>query len=79
MINITDSNDSFIIKKSDAIVLELKLNLSSKKNQWKELGDMLYSLGRNKEPEDTLVVTSEQLSFLKMLQKLSGLKDSALV
>lgn len=79
MINITDSNDSFTITKSDVLILELKLSISSKREKWKELSDMLFNFGTNKETDNILVVTSEKFTFLKMLQKLSGLRDSGLV
>ena len=66
MLTITDNIESIIISnRDDAIDLELKLNVTSKGRLWSNIGDTLYNFTLNH-----LVITTEQLSFLKMLQSM---------
>lgn len=70
MLKIHDFVDSIIIDgMQDAIALELKLNVTQYGHPWKHIGDVLYNYGVGKSNAVTdFVVTSTQLSYLKMLQ-----------
>jgi len=70
MLKIHDFVDSIIINDGkDAIALELKLNVTQHGHPWKHIGDVLYNYGVGKANAVTdFVVTSEQLSYLQMLQ-----------
>jgi hypothetical protein len=74
MLKIHDFIDSITIDdRQDAIILELKLNVTQYGHPWKHIGDVLYNYGANKTDAVTdYVVTSTQLAYLKMLQTKAG-------
>ena len=58
----------FLIKRSECISLELKLNVTSKGISWSLIGDRLYNFGTNvKAAENIMKVSSEQYDFLTIL------------
>jgi hypothetical protein len=68
MLRITDliNEPLELTKRADAIMLELKLNVSQYGRQWSHIGDELFSY---KDGEDKVIkVTTDQYMFLKMLQ-----------
>jgi hypothetical protein len=68
MLTITDSNSSFVVNERKAIDLELKLNVTYYGRPWRNIGDVLYKFGTGStSPEETLVVSKEQLDFLIFL------------
>jgi hypothetical protein len=71
MLTITDNIDSItFMKTQNAIDLELKLNVTQYGRIWSAIGDVLFDWETQKVGAlDNYVVTSEQLSYLKMLQK----------
>jgi hypothetical protein len=74
MLKIHDFVDSIdIMDMQDSIALELKLNVTQYGHTWKHIGDVLYNYGVGKADALTdFVVTSEQLSYLKILQTKPG-------
>ena len=70
MLKIHDFVDSIdIMDMQDSIALELKLNVTQYGHTWKHIGDVLYNYGVGKpDALKDFVVTSEQLSYLKILQ-----------
>ena len=71
---ITDNiKNSWAIDSKEAIALELKLNVTSKAKEWKEIGDVLLIIGTNGDDAKTrVVITTEQFAFLKMLHERQG-------
>ena len=70
---ITDNKNSWAIDSKEAIALELKLNVTSKAKEWKEIGDVLLIIGTNGDDAKTrVVITTEQFEFLKMLHQREG-------
>ena len=69
MLTITDNKTSFIINERKAIDLEVKLNVTFYGHAWrKDIGDVLFNYGTGiLPPEQTLVVSKEQLEFLILL------------
>ena len=69
MLTITDNKSSFIVNERKAIDLEVKLNVTYYGHAWrKDIGDVLFNYGTgNLAPEETLVVSKEQLEFLIFL------------
>jgi hypothetical protein len=70
MLTLTDNIDSItFMKTQDAIDLELKLNVTQYGKKWSSIGDVLFNWGSRKLGAITnYFVTSEQLTYLKMLQ-----------
>jgi len=70
---ITDNKNSWAIDSKEASALELKLNVTSKGKEWKEIGDVLFIIGTNGDDAKTrVVITPEQFAFLKMLHEREG-------
>lgn len=69
IIIINETEEDFIkLNNQEAIDLELKLNVTSKKHEWKHIGDVLYNFGANKQDAlSEFTVTLIQFEFLKML------------
>ena len=69
MLTLTDNIDSItFMKTEDAIDLELKLNVTQYGKKWSSIGDVLFNWGsRTLGAITNYVVTSEQLTYLKML------------
>jgi len=68
MLTITDliNEPLQLATRAEAIMLELKLNVSEHGRRWSHIGDDLF---KYKDGEDTvLTVTTDQYMFLKMLQ-----------
>lgn len=66
---ISDNLNTLLVDEKECIVLELNLNVTSKGRLWKTIGDELFAFGTyHKEAKSRLVVTTEQLAFLKDIQ-----------
>ena len=68
MLTITDliNEPLQLATRAEAIMLELKLNVSENGRRWSHIGDELF---KYKDGKDTvLTVTTDQYMFLKMLQ-----------
>ena len=68
MLTITDliNEPLQLATRAEAIMLELKLNVSENGRRWSHIGDELFSY---KDGEDKVItVTTDQYMFLKMLQ-----------
>jgi len=73
---ITDGDDRILVDRDEAGSLELKLNVSSKGHEWKHIGNALFAVKTESRDATTrLVVTKEQLAFLKVLQTRKGWED----
>ena len=57
------------IRKKDSIPLELKLNLSKYGKAWRNIGDILYNFGCDKNIDLMCSITNEQYDFLDNLNK----------
>ena len=73
---ITDGEDRILMDKQEAGTMELKLNVSSKGHLWKHLGDAFFAV-KTESPDapSRLVITKEQMAFLKTLQERKGWED----
>jgi hypothetical protein len=70
---ITDEKNPVAIDEKDARDLELKLNVTSKGQDWKTIGDALFAFHSNREDAiNRLIITTEQLVFLKILMTRIG-------
>jgi hypothetical protein len=70
---ITDGQETLLVDEKESADLELKLNVTSKGRPWSTLSAELFAFGTYKpEAKSRLVITSEQLTFLKVLQKRQG-------
>ena len=69
MLTITDSNTNmFIEKRRDAVNLSQKLNATPYRNDWRNISEILYNWGMSiSGAESYYVVSTEQLTYLKML------------
>ena len=66
---ISDNINTLLVDEKECIALELNLNVTSKGRPWKTIGDELFAFGTyRQEAKARLVVTSEQLAFLKDIQ-----------
>lgn len=66
MLRITDTKDFFdLLTREEAIMLELKLNVSENGRRWSHIGDELFNYKNGQ--EKVLTVTSDQYMFLRML------------
>jgi hypothetical protein len=71
----TNGIDSIKLNTSEALTLELKLNVSSKKHSWSLLGDILYDFHVGRLSKYFYVITNEQLDFLNQLNARQSWKD----
>jgi hypothetical protein len=72
MLVVTTDTYHFKLTPAESLDLEIKLNVTSKGNVWKEIGDRLFANG----PEwEMLVVTNEQYDFLNLLRERKSYKD----
>ena len=62
-----NSGNAYMLKKDEALAMELKLNTSPYKWQWREIGDKLYNYSIDKEELKELIVTTEQFKYLIQL------------
>ena len=72
MLIITDDISSFEVSTSQAIDLELKLNVTEYGRKWITIGDKLYDFGARNSMLEKLYVTTQQYEFLLMLKNKSG-------
>jgi|UniRef100_A0A6C0E5E5 hypothetical protein len=72
MITISDNLQSFSLDKRGAINLELKLNVTKYGRVWRPIGDALYNYGVSDDEVAEYTVTSEQYTFLQMLNTKPG-------
>ena len=77
VIIITSDESQFIqLNKQEAIQLELKLNVTSKGHELKNIGDELFNFGSSQEQKNcSFIVTNEQYKFIMMLMSKSSWKD----
>jgi hypothetical protein len=70
---LTDEKNPVAIDEKDARDLELKLNVTSKGADWKTIGDALFAFHSNRgNAVNRLVITTEQLEFMKLLMRRMG-------
>jgi hypothetical protein len=70
---LTDEKNPVAIDEKDARDLELKLNVTSKAANWKTIGDALFAFHSNRgNAVNRLVITTEQLEFMKLLMRRIG-------
>jgi hypothetical protein len=67
LLEITDTNQSFHVNHNEAIMIELKLNVSEYGHKWLKLGDALFNFGSKKDSNTVLTVTTDQYQYLHML------------
>ena len=60
------NNDYFLLRKHEALKIELAINLLPDKEYWKEIGDQLYKYHTDGTSND-LEVNHKQYIFLKYL------------
>jgi hypothetical protein len=65
---ITDTNREFFLTRGECLELELSLNVSSNKFNYKYIGDQLYNYYCKPIKYDDLIITSEQYDFLLLLK-----------
>jgi len=75
MLNITNNIDSLRLSRAEALALELKLNVSSKKHLWKTIGDQLYDYHIGRRSSGDVVVANDQMEFLKKLHAQPSWKE----
>jgi hypothetical protein len=69
----TDEKNPVAIDVKDARDLELKLNVTSKGQDWKKIGDALFAFHSNRgNAVNRLIITTEQLEFMKQLMTRMG-------
>lgn len=65
-LTIQNGNKMLHINKSQALKIELRINLLINKNHWRVLGDVLYNFhALNKKPNTTLQITNEQFNVVQ--------------
>jgi hypothetical protein len=70
---LTDEKNPLAIDEKDARDLELKLNVTSKAQVWKTIGDTLFAFHSNRgNAVNRLIITTEQLEFMKLLMTRKG-------
>jgi len=72
IINNENSKDYISLNKKEALALELKLNVTKNAKEWSYIGDLLFNFQAFANENDELIVSQEQIDYLKMLNK----KDS---
>jgi len=76
MLTITNGPKSFVLDCKGAIEMELKLNVTTRGNEWSYIGDSLYKYGcKMGETDETLVVTPQQYDFLEKLREKESWRD----
>jgi hypothetical protein len=66
---ISDSTNTLLLDEKECVALELKLNVTSKGRPWITIGNELFAFGTyTREAKARLVVSPEQLAFLKKIQ-----------
>ena len=65
-LTIQNENKMLHINKSQALKIELKINLLINKNHWRELGNVLYNFhALNKKPNTPVQITNEKFNVLQ--------------
>lgn len=65
-LTLQNENKTLHINKSQALKLELRINLLLNKNHWRELGDVLYNFhALNKQPNKPLHITNEKFNVIQ--------------
>jgi hypothetical protein len=72
---ITNNSRNFVLSRQDAIQLELKLNVSSKGHELKEVGDVLFNFGSNRSDESYYTVNNYVFEFLEKLMNRKTWQD----
>jgi len=71
MLCITCDAQVYCVDTADARLLELKLNVTSKGREWKDIGDALFAFHTGNSTCEDLCVTQEQFIYLKRLTEYS--------
>lgn len=66
---ITDTNRTILLTRGECLELELSLNVSSNKFNYKFIGDELYNYYCTPLIYSDLIITSEQFNFLLLLKE----------
>jgi hypothetical protein len=72
---ITNNSRNIELSRQDAIQLELKLNVSSKGHELKEVGDVLFNFGSNRSDESYYTVNNYVFEFLEKLMNRKTWQD----
>ena len=72
---ITNNSRNIELSRQDAIQLELKLNVSSKGHELKEVGDVLFNFGSNRSDESYYTVNNYVFDFLEKLMNRKSWQD----
>jgi hypothetical protein len=67
MLIVTNTESRFTLTEAESVHLELKLNITSKQNEWASIGDHLFAYGTGKPASQVLTVNNEQYAFLSLL------------
>ena len=68
-LNIICEKKNIKINKTQALKLELELNVSEYAKKWIELGDHLYNFHVDKECKNEIIVSQEQFNFINNILK----------
>ena len=75
MLKIKSNENFFFLKDKEIIEMEIKLNITRYRNEWKEIGDYLYKfynlIDDKDQPPNILEVNKFQYIFLKDLKSKS--------
>tara|TARA_B100000524_G_C23445190_1_gene296755 strand:- start:213 stop:473 length:261 start_codon:yes stop_codon:yes gene_type:complete len=75
MLKIKSNENFFFLKGKEILEMEIKLNITKYRNEWKEIGDYLYNfynlIDDNDQPLNILEVNNFQYVFLKDLKSKS--------
>ena len=72
---ITNTSRNIVLSRHDAIQLELKLNVSSKGHELKDVGDILYNFGSSRTDDSTYTVNNYVYEFLEKLMNRKTWQD----
>ena len=65
-LTLQNENKTLHINKSQALKLELRINLLLNKNHWRDLGDVLYNFhALNKQPNKSFQITNEKFDVIQ--------------
>lgn len=72
---ITNTSRNIVLSRQDAIQLELKLNVSSKGHELKDIGDILYNFGSSRTDDSIHTVNNYVFEFLEKLMNRKTWQD----
>ncbi len=72
---LTNTSRNIVLSRQEAIELELKLNISSKVHELKDVGDILYNFGTCKTHDNVYTFNNYVFDFLERLVNRKNLED----